>query len=69
MAGGRRGRSGPQPAGVAATEVVVRIAAATVEPRTREERIRQVHEINPGQFHEATDVPPDRCPYCVDDVA
>lgn len=66
MTAKRRVRSGPQPAGFAATEVMVQIATSTSEPRTREERLRQVHEIHPGWFHEATETTPEVCRFCLD---
>ncbi len=50
-------------------EMMTRLAMDTETPATREERLRQMHEINPGRFHGVVNIAPDRCPYCVDEVA
>ncbi len=49
-------------------KMLTQIAMKAEAPATREVRLRQVHEINPGQFHEVANVTPDCCDFCVDEV-
>lgn len=44
---------------------VVRIAMDS-GPTTADERLRQLHEIDPDRYHAACGATPDNCPHCAD---